>query len=216
MKTGRIELSSLGMIQDSAGATGASGQVFTKQSNGTQLWTTPSASSSPIFVETFPIGACSSVISTGSASNAWGFFGTQWVPSTTITITTSSTMAAYYSVVTTGNYMFAIYRVLGSAGTHTRVASTSYLSNPSTGYTAAAALTTIDVATLTAGVSYILGMWTGIGVTSIAVPPPSTNLKTYIGLSLTNQGTIAAGPAPATITDSSTSPAAQPYLKLTV
>lgn len=214
MKNGRIELSTLGVIYDSSGATGVAGQLFAKQANGTQLWAAPST---PKSVESFPIGSVNANVSGfGASSNNWAFNGVQFIPPMDVTISTSSTMSALLTQAATGNFIFSVYRLV-AGGAHTRVAYTASTAFPTAGYITPVAFSGVDVATLTGGVAYIMGIWYGgnspvlAGVTSAV----NTNLKPYLGMQLTNMGTVTS-PPPSTITDANTSEVSRVYLKLVV
>lgn len=216
MKNGRIELSTLGVIYDSAGATGASGQIFTKQTNGTQLWSTPSAAS-PKSIEDFPIGSVNANVNGfGAASNNWAFNGVQFTPTMDITISTASTMSALLTQAPSGNFIFAVYRLV-AGGAHTRVAYTASTAFPVAGYITPVVFSGVDVATLTGGVIYIMGMWYGANAPILAgiTSAVNTNIKPYIGMLLTNMGTVTS-PPPSTITDSSTNETGRMYFKLVV
>ena len=170
----------------------------------------------PKSVETFPLAACTANVQLfGASSSNWSFNGVIFTPSEDIGITTSSTMTTLITQTSSGNFILALYKVV-FGGNHTRVAYTASTALPAAGYLTPVAFSNIDVSTLTGGAEYLMGIWYGANSPSLAgVPATSnTNIKPYIGMVWSNQGTVTTPPS--TITDASTNEYGRPYLKLVV
>jgi hypothetical protein len=158
----------------------------------------------------------SNVTGFGAAAYNWAFNGVQFTPAFDTTISTSSTMTALLTQTSTGNFIFAIYKLV-PGGSHTRVAYTASTALPSAGYITPVSFSGVDAPVLLGGSSYVMGIWYGAnspilaGVTSGV----NTNIRPYIGMLLSNRGTVTS-PPPSTITDSSTSETGRMYFKLSV
>ena len=217
MRGGNIEFGPTSVIKDASGSVGTSGQVLSSTGTAT-AWVNQTGGGSDAIksIETMSMGTLTTNVSGfGAASNNWAFNGVQFVPVEDVTITTSSAMTVLLSQTSTGNFIFSIYRLV-PGGSHTRVAYTASNALPSAGFITPVTFSTIDVSTLTGGVVYIMGIWYGANSPMFAGVPNTTNynFKPYIGMILTNQGTITTPPT--SFADSSTGETGRPYFRLVV